>query len=82
MNWDLIVLLLCLSDLKSKRRKRMAEESKIYRFMDEEITAPADMDVEEVRRVWEDCHASIANAEVIENPDGSITFALRGGSKG
>jgi hypothetical protein len=60
----------------------MAEEFKVYRFMDEEIKAPADMDVEEVRQVWEDCHASIANAEVVENSDGSITFALRGGNKG
>jgi len=60
----------------------MSEEFTIYRFMDEEIKAPADMSVDEVRAVWEDCHAAIANAEVVENPDGSYTFALRAGSKG
>ncbi len=60
----------------------MADEFKIYRFMDEEIKAPADMSIEEVKGVWEDCHASIANAEAVENPDGSITFAVRAGTKG
>lgn len=60
----------------------MADETRLYRFGEEEIKAPADMSIDEVRQVWEDSQPAIANAEVVEESDGSVTFALRAGTKG
>lgn len=58
------------------------EETRKYYFGEESIDAPADMSVEEVRGVWAECFSAITNAEAIENDDGSVTFALRAGTKG
>lgn len=58
------------------------EGTRIYRFGDDTIDAPADMSPEEVREVWSEVHAGLQNAEMIENDDGSVTFRQRGGSKG
>jgi len=56
---------------------------RIYRFGDDEITAPVDMSAEEVRSVWASAgHPALENAEIVENDDGSVTFHLRGGTKG
>lgn len=61
----------------------MSDESvRVYRFGDEEIDAPVDMSIEEVRETWSQVHAALANAEYTENEDGSVTFTVRGGSKG
>lgn len=60
----------------------MATGERIYRFGDEEITAPTDMSAEEVRSVWSGVHPALENAEIVENEDGSVTFRQRGGSKG
>lgn len=58
----------------------MAERT--YRFGDETITAPEDLSADEVRTVWESVHPALANAEVQEEEDGSVTFRVRAGTKG
>lgn len=59
------------------------EETRKYWFGDLEIDAPADMPAEEVRSVWASTgHPALENAEIVENDDGSVSFHLRGGTKG
>jgi hypothetical protein len=60
----------------------MANGERIYKFGDEEITAPADMTVEEVRNTWASVHPVLENADVVEQSDGSIQFVQRAGTKG
>lgn len=60
----------------------MATGERVYRFGDEEITAPTDMSPEEVRSVWAGVHPALENAEIVEEEDGSVSFRQRGGSKG
>ena len=58
----------------------MAE--KTYRFGDEVITAPEDLSIDQVRKIWEAVHPSLANAEAVEQEDGSVSFQVRAGTKG
>lgn len=58
------------------------EGTRLYRFGDDSIDAPADMNIQEVREIWSEVHSGLENAEAIENDDGSVTFRQRGGSKG
>jgi hypothetical protein len=58
----------------------MAKE-KTYRFGDDEITAPEEMSVDTVRKIWEDVHPSLANAEFRE-VDGAVVFEVKAGTKG
>ncbi len=60
----------------------MANETKTYRFGDEEITVDAALTVEQVRDIWAAVHPALVNAEVLNEEDGSHTFLVRGGSKG
>jgi hypothetical protein len=53
----------------------------IYRFCDDEITAPANMTVEEVRNTWASIHPVLENADVVERSDGSIRFIYDFGGK-
>lgn len=47
----------------------------IYRYNDEEIFAPWEMSIEEVRRAWARVHPKISGARFRRDPtDGSITF--------
>jgi PRTRC genetic system protein C len=59
----------------------MAEE-RTFRFGDEVITAPVDLSPDEVRSVWEAVHPALANAEIQEEEDGSVSFRVRAGTKG
>ena len=59
----------------------MADE-RTFRFGDETITASVDLSPDEVRSVWESVHPALANAEVQEEDDGSVTFRVRAGTKG
>ena len=36
-----------------------------YRFNDEEISAPENLSVEEVRNLWKDIHPALDNAEAV-----------------
>lgn len=60
----------------------MATGERIFRFGDEEITAPAEMSAEEVRSTWATFHPALENSDIVEEDDGSITFRQRGGTKG
>lgn len=59
------------------------QERKIYVFGDQEIAAPADLTVEQVREVWSEAHPALANADAETDPEtGVTTFRVRGGTKG
>jgi len=58
----------------------MAERT--FRFGEEEIQADSDMSIEQVRKIWEGVHPSLANAQYTQAEDGSVTFEVRAGSKG
>lgn len=60
----------------------MATGERIYRFGDEEITAPTDLSAEEVRSTWASVHPALENSEIVEGEDGSVTFRQVGGTKG
>jgi hypothetical protein len=59
----------------------MADE-RTYRFGDEVITAPTDLDPEEVRNVWQEIHPGLANATMETRDNGDIDFNVRAGTKG
>ena len=58
------------------------DTTRIYRFGDEEIEAPAELSPEDVRSTWAQVHPALENADVLEEEDGSVTFRQRGGTKG
>lgn len=60
----------------------MENPERIYRFGDDEITAPADMSVEEVRNTWAQVYPALENADIVEQADGTIQFVQRAGTKG
>lgn len=61
----------------------MADENvRVYRFGDDDIEAPTEMSVDQVREVWSSCHPALVNAEARTEEDGSVTFVVQGGSKG
>lgn len=60
----------------------MSENIKKYRFGDEEIDAPADLSVEDVREAWMEVHPALGNADILTAQDGTTEFVVRGGSKG
>ena len=59
----------------------MSNEKK-YIFEGEEIFVDGNFTAQQVREIWSEVYAGIANAEIRENEDGSVTFFRSGGTKG
>lgn len=60
----------------------MDSETRTYRFGGEEIEAPASLDPETVKMAWSEVFPGLENAQIEEQEDGSVNFAVRAGSKG
>ena len=56
--------------------------SKKYWFESHSIDVEEDLAVEEVRDLWAQMQPAVANADPVENTDGSVTFKVRAGTKG
>jgi PRTRC genetic system protein C len=59
----------------------MTNERK-YLYEGEEILVSSEYTPVQVREIWSEVYAGIANAEIRENDDGSVTFVKTGGTKG
>ncbi len=53
-----------------------------YIYEGEEIFVDASLTPQQVREVWSEVYAGVANAEIYENDDNSVTFRRTGGTKG
>jgi hypothetical protein len=67
---------------KKKRKNKMDNTMKTYKFGEESVQAPASLSVDEVRTMLAEAYPAVLNATAVQNADGTTEFVVQAGTKG